>query len=60
MPSNENSKLILIKYQSSLGNHPNMDLITFNEDKNLKMKGFLIFGEHSRELISPEAGLKLL
>ena len=37
-----------------------MDLITFNEDKNLKMKGFLIFGEHSRELISPEAGLKLL
>ena len=37
-----------------------MDLITFNEDKNQKMKGFIIFGEHSRELISPEAGLKLI
>ncbi|CAD8152123.1 unnamed protein product [Paramecium pentaurelia] len=37
---------------------PKVDIITINE--NAKFKAFLMFGEHARELISPETGLHLL
>jgi hypothetical protein len=39
---------------------PDIDLITFNENGSKPHKAFVLFGEHARELISPETGLHFL
>lgn len=36
---------------------PKMSMVTFNKNQDKKNKAFVIFGEHARELISPETGL---
>lgn len=37
---------------------PRINLISFNENK--PKKAFIVFGEHARELISPETGLHFI
>ena len=35
-------------------------MVTFGENKDKKNKAFIVFGEHAREMISPETGLHML
>lgn len=35
---------------------PRMSMLTLNKNKEMPNKAFLLFGEHARELISPETG----
>ncbi|CAD8106529.1 unnamed protein product [Paramecium sonneborni] len=36
---------------------PKLSMVTLNKNQNKPNKGFVLFGEHARELISPETGL---
>ncbi|CAD8187718.1 unnamed protein product [Paramecium octaurelia] len=37
--------------------YPKLSMVTLNKNQNKPNKGFVLFGEHARELISPETGL---
>lgn len=37
-----------------------ISILHVNKDKNMPNKAFILFGEHARELISPETGLRFL
>lgn len=41
----------------SIRESPKIGLLSFNKNQNKANKAFIIFGEHARELISPETGL---
>jgi hypothetical protein len=48
-----------MKIQKNVEN-PDMNIISFNEGSQAAYKGFLLFGEHAREFISPETGLHFI
>jgi hypothetical protein len=42
-----------------MSSNPDLNLIKLKGTGEKRLKAFLLFGEHPRELISPETGLKL-
>ncbi len=45
---------------SVASNEPYIQLVHINENDDKPYKGFILFGEHPRELISPETGLNFI
>jgi hypothetical protein len=50
----------MLKKKKDALQEPRVQEVMINEGEGRKMKAYLLFGEHPREMISPETGLNFI